>query len=189
MRRSLLLALVSLSLLLSLGSVGAASSARDADRGAGLLITYRGWGPLHRGMTAKEAQRTGMVSTKLDHCAPGYQLTKPFAPRGFIIWNTDKKPWTVHWIGVIGTQDHTREGTHPGTTLAQLRRQHPHLSTVVSGASLTGQRHSKKDVWLAWVHKSYGTLDYQFPYGPRPKAGSRIDTILVSKKPSVFYGC
>jgi hypothetical protein len=187
MRRSMLLALVSLSLLLTAGLVGSTASARD--RGAGLLITYQGWGPLHRGMTAKQAQRTGMVTKKLDHCAPGYQLAPRFAPRGYLVWNTAKKPWTIRYINVIGARDHTKEGTHPGTTLTQLRRQHPHLSAVVSGASLTGQQPSHQDIWVAYVHKSYGTLDYEFPYGPRPKAGSRIDTILVSKKPAVFYGC
>jgi hypothetical protein len=190
MRRSVLLALVSLSLLLPLGWVATSASAHDADRTpGGLLITYRGWGRLHRGMTAHEAQRTGMVSTKLDHCAPGYQLTKPYALRGFLTWNTTAKPWTVQWIVVVGKRDHTKEGTHPGTTLRQLRRQHPRLSPVVRAGSLTGQVPSKKDVWVAWVQKPYGTLDYQFPYGPRPKPGSRIDSIVVSRKPAAFYGC
>jgi hypothetical protein len=190
MRRSVLLALVSLSLLIPLGAAGVSASARDTGRApSGLLITYRSWGKLHRGMTPKEAQRTGMVSTKLDHCAPGYQLTRPYASRAYLTWNATKKPWTVQWIVVIGPRDHTKEGTHPGTTLAQLRRQHPHLSKVVRAGSLTGQVPQKKDVWVAWVQKPYGTIDYEFPYGVRPKAGSRLDTIMVSRKPAAFYGC
>jgi hypothetical protein len=190
MRRSVLIALVSLSVLLPLAALGDSASARDADRSpGGLLITYRAWGRLHRGMTAREAQHTGMVSTRLDHCAPGYQLTKPYASRAYLTWNTTEKPWTIQWIVVIGPREHTREGTHPGTTLAQLRRQHPRLSKVVAAGSLTGQVPQKKDVWVAWVQKSYGTIDYQFPYGRRPTAGSRIDTIVVSRKPAASYGC
>lgn len=34
-------------------------------------------------------------------------------------------------IVVTGARDHTKEGTHPGTTLVQLKRQHPHLSKMV----------------------------------------------------------
>ncbi len=190
MRRSALLALVVLSLVLPLGSLAGSATARDADRAPhGLLVTYTSWGKLHRGMTAKEAQRTGMVSTHLSHCAPGYEMTKPFSDRGWVVWNTAKKPWKVASIVVIGPRDHTKEGTHPGTTLAQLRRQHPRLSKVTGGSTMDGESQPKQDIWVAWVHKPFGTIDYEFPYGARPKAGSRLDTIVVSKKPLAYYGC
>jgi hypothetical protein len=190
MRRTMILTLLSLSLALSLGSIGASATARDADRAPhGLLITYQGWGKLHRGMTAKEAQRTGMVSTKVSRCAAGYQLTKPYAERAFLTWDATKKPWTVRWIVVVGSSDHTREGSHPGTTLAQLRRQHPFLSKVVRGGSLTGQVPSKEDVWVAWVKKPYGTITYHFPYGTRPTKASKVESIVVSKHPVAYYGC
>jgi hypothetical protein len=191
MRRSLTLAVVVVSLVLPLASLGPSASARDAERQAakGLPITYQGWGKLHRGMTAKEAQRTGMVSTKLDHCAPGYQMTKPYQSRGWVLWNVDQKPWKVSSIVVIGARDHTKEGTHPGTTLSQLKRQHPKLSKVTGGSTLNGQSQPKQDLWVAWVRKPYGTITYEFPYGARPKAGSELDTIVVSKKPFAYYGC
>jgi hypothetical protein len=190
MRRSVTLALTVLSLLLPLAVLGSPASARDAERPAtGLLITYRAWGPLHRGMTAKQAQRTGMVSTKIDHCAAGFQMTKRFRTRGWALWNVSKKPWTVSSIVVVGPRDHTREGSHPGTTLARLRRQHPHLSKVTGGSTLDGQPQRKKDLWVAWVKKSYGTIVYEFPYGPKPTRSSALDTIVVARKPLAYYGC
>lgn len=139
-----------------------------------LVVTYTSWGELHRGMTTKEAQHTGMVSTQFDHCAPGYQLTKPFRSRGYLTWNASKKPWKVSTIIVRGRRDHTKEGTHPGTALARLKRQHPHLSKVTGGFTLNGQSQPKTDIWVAWVRKPYGTINYEFPNGARPKAGSPL---------------
>ena len=190
MRRSVLLALVVLSLVAPLGALGPSASARDADgASSGLLITYRAWGDLQRGMTAKQAQKTGMVSTQVDQCAGGYLLAKPYRSRGYLIWAITSKVTKVHSIVVTGTSDHTREGTHPGTTLARLRKQHPHLSALHAGSTLDGGTAPKKDLWVAWVKKSYGTIVYQFPYGPKPTASDALDTIIVNKKPTAFYGC
>lgn len=190
MRRSVALVLALPSLLLPLAALGPPASARQADRpAAGLLITYRAWGELERGMTAKQAQKTGMVSTKVDGCAGGYLLSKPYRSRGYLVWTITPKVTKVHTIVVTGAADHSREGTHPGTTLAKLRRQHPHLSALHSGSSLDGGTPQKKDIWVAWVKKSYGTIVYQFPYGPKPTRGTALDTIVVNKKPVAFYGC
>ena len=195
MRRSVILVLVVLSLLLPLGSAGLLDSASarpgpaDHRAGTGLLITFHGWGKLQRGMTARQAQHTGMVSKHLDHCAPGYQMTKPYLKRGWVVWDWTSKPWTVKQIVIVGSRDHTYGGTHPGTTLGQLRRQHAHLSKVVRGGSLTGQVPSKQDIWVAWVKTRRGTIVYEFPYGSRPTRTTRLDTIVVSKKPVAYYGC
>ncbi|HEX3221520.1 MAG TPA: hypothetical protein VHR35_03050 [Nocardioides sp.] len=190
MRRSVLLALVVSSLVLSLAGLGPSASAREADRSsAGLLITYRAWGKLERGMTAKQAQKTGMVSTQVDGCAGGYLLAKPYRSRGYLVWTITSKVTKVHTIVVTGSSDHTKEGTHPGTTLAKLRKQHPHLSALHSGSALDGGSTQKKDIWVAWVKKSYGTIVYQFPYGPKPTSSTALDTIIVNRKPMAFYGC
>jgi hypothetical protein len=195
MRRTMTLALLVLSLLLPLGSAGLldSASARPVPVGErshhpGLLITYRGWGKLHRGMNVKQAQRTGMVSHQLGHCAPGYLLTKPYQTRGYIYWGMGPKPWKVRQIIVTGRRDHTAHGSHPGTRLGQLRRQHPNLSKVVSAGSLRGV-HQKRDLWLAWMQEPYGTITFQFPYGLKPTRTTRLDTIIVANKPAYYYGC
>jgi hypothetical protein len=182
---------VVLSLLLPLASVGPSASARDADRqsGHGLLIGYRSWGRLHTGMTPKQAQHTGMVSHTVDRCAGGYLLKDPYASRGYLEWNITKTPWTVQAILVTGARDHTREGTHPGTTLAKLRQQHPRLSKLTGAATLDGRKQPKKDLWVAWVTKPAGTISYQFHYGHKPTASSRLTTVIVAKKPTAYFGC
>jgi hypothetical protein len=194
MRRSVALALLVLSLALSLGPAGLVGSASarpapaDERAGTGLLITARAWGKLERGMTVRQAQRTGMVSKHPDHCAPGYLLTKPYLERGDIYWGYSPKPWTVHQIIVTGRRDHTRHGSHPGTRLGRLRHQNPQLSKVVSAGSLRGV-HQRPDLWLAYVQKSYGTITFQFPYGQKPTRSSRVQMIIVSSKPTYYYGC
>jgi hypothetical protein len=191
MRRSVTLAIVVLSLLLPLAGLGQSASAHDADRqtSQGLLITYDGWGKLHRGMTSQEAQHTGMVSRKKSLCAGGYLLKEPYQSRAYLDWDITKTPWKVRSIIITGARDHTKEGTHPGTTLAQLRRQHPKLSKLTGAATLDGQKQPKKDLWVAWVTKGSDTLTYQFPYGAKPKAGERLDTIIVAKRPVAWFGC
>lgn len=191
MRRPVLLALASLALLLPLTTSGGTATARDTGRGStGLLVTFRAWGPLHRGMTPREAQRTGMVSTRLDRCAPGYQLTAPFASRAYLVWKANTKPWTVQWIVVHGAADHTATGIHPGSTLGRLRQQYPRLSRVKHSSAFGGGGFSgSKDVYAAAVTRRYGSLTFQFPYGPRPGPGTRVESIVVSKKPAVFLGC
>jgi hypothetical protein len=37
-------------------------------------------------------------------------------------------------------------------------------------------------------HKA-GTISYQFPFGHKPTAGTRLDTIIVAKKPTEWFGC
>jgi hypothetical protein len=191
MRRSVLLALTVLSLVLPLAALGPSASARDADRqtGRGLLIGYRSWGKLHTAMKPKEAWATGMVSHDVNECAGGYLLKQPYQSRAYLDWNITTSPWKVRSIVITGAADHTAEGTHPGTSLVKLRHQHPKLSPLTGAATLDGQKQPKKDIWVAWVTKHGGTITYQFPYGAKPKAGSRLDTITVSKKPVAWFGC
>jgi hypothetical protein len=194
MRRQASLVLVVLSLVLSLGSAGLLSpaSARPARAeprtGPGLLITFRGWGRLHHGMTPREAQHTGMVSRLPGRCAPGFLLVPHLQTRGSINWGFSPQPLKVRQIVITGRHDHTRRGIHPGTRLAALRREQPHLSTLVSAGSLRGV-HQPRDLWLTWVQTRRGTIIYQFPFGRRPTGRSRLDTIIVSSKPSSYYGC
>jgi hypothetical protein len=39
------------------------------------------------------------------------------------------------------------------------------------------------------VQKPYGTITFQFPYGPKPTRSSRVEMIIVSSKPTYYYGC
>jgi len=186
-RRSLLLAFVVLSLVLPLGSV---ASARESQDRTGLLVTFMGWGKLHRGMTAREAERTGMVSTTFDHCSPGHPLTKPYRSRGYLVWNATKKPWKVSQIVVTGPSDHTTKGIHPGSTLAELRQAYPLLSKVHDSSYLTGQEQpGRKDFHVAIVKRRYGALTFEWDWGTTPKPGTPLDMIIVSRKPALFAGC
>jgi hypothetical protein len=192
MRRTLTLVLVVLSLVLPVAVLGPVASAHDADRtdSPGLLVAYGRWGKVHLRMTPKQAWQTGMVPHVRNLCAGGYDLKPRFASRAYVDWNITKKPFRVHSIVVTGTNEHTTEGTHPGTTLAQLRKQHPHLSKLIGTATFNGRPHQpKRDVWLAWVTHKAGTITYQFPFGRKPTAGTRLDTLIVAKKPTEWFGC
>jgi len=191
MRRTLTFALVVLSLVLPVAVLAPLASAHDADRvPRGLHIGFMGWGKLHRGMTPKEAQRTGMVSKQFDRCSPGYPLTKPYLSRGHLVWKTTKKPWKVSEIIVDGPADHATKGIHPGSTLAQIRKAYPLLSKVHDSSFITGQHQvGKKDFHVAFVKRKYGTLTFEWDFGPAPKAGTPVDMIIVSRKPSLYVGC
>jgi hypothetical protein len=191
MRRIVTLVVVVLALVLPVAVLGPLASAHDADRGTqGLHIGFMGWGELHRGMTPKEAQRTGMVSRQLDRCAPGYPLTRPYQPRGTLVWKTTKKPWKVSEIIVSGPADHTTKGIHPGSTLAALRKAYPLLSKVHDSSFITGQHQvGKQDFHIAFVKRKYGALTFEWDFGPAPKSGTPIDSVIVSRKPSLYVGC
>src|SRR4051812_30984139 len=64
-----------------------APSAAAARAAAGRTVTFDGWGGLRLGMTAKQAQATGMVSHERGHCAPGYEMSQQYRDRGFVVWN------------------------------------------------------------------------------------------------------
>jgi hypothetical protein len=187
MRRSVLLALLAVSLVLPLGT---ATARETRGTSTGLVIGYRAWGPLKLGMTGKEAQQTGVVSRKPDNCQGGFLLASPYDSRAHLIWTFTKGTFVVHRIVINGKADHTAKGIHPGSTLRRLRAKYPRLSKVKhSSAFEGGGTSSAKDIYAATVTRSYGSMTFQFAYGPRPGPGSPIDMIVVSKKPAVFFGC
>lgn len=157
----------------------------------GLVVKFGAWGPLKVGMTNKQAQKTGMVSTKADQCAPGYQMQKRFQHRGYVVWKGQFPTMTVDRIIITGSKEHTTQKIHVGSTLRQLRHAYPSLSKVYSSGAITGQPQSgPNDLYVAYIHKAHrGTLGFQFAYGPKPKPTSKIAMIIIATKRTVYWGC
>lgn len=188
MRRTITLALVALSLVLSAGLQTA--SAHQTRAGSGLFVGFRTWGKLHLGMTAAEAQKTGMVTHQVNRCAGGFLLAPRLRERGHLIWNLTTKKTTIHEIVVTGADDHTAKGIHPGSTLSQIRKAYPLLSKVHRSSFVTGSpQQGKKDVHIAFVKRKFGTITFEWDFGPAPKANTPIAMIVVSRKPDVYFGC
>ncbi|WP_370289291.1 hypothetical protein [Nocardioides sp.] len=179
--------LLSLALALVPGSSGTAPAQAAP---AGLVVSTNSWGKLRLAMTAERAQRTGMVSTTPSGCAAGYEMTPRFANRGFVVWTRSGSTFKVDQIVVRTARDRTAKKVGVGSTLAQLRRAYPGLSAVRSGAAVRGSSPSGDDVWIAsYTRRGKGTISFQFAFGVRPKSSSKVDTVIVARKPQVYYGC
>ncbi len=191
MRRLISGAVALLALLALSTTLLAPAQAVTAERAAGKTITTTGWGPLHLGMTDKKAWKTGMVSHDPMGCSWGYAMTKKYADRGFVVWKDRRpKPFTVQEIVIRGDVDRTKAGAHVGTTLGKLRALYPKLSKLTRGSRLEGQKpQGDEDLWVASMHKGKGTLSFQFAYGKKPKAGAKVEMIIVNRKPAVYWGC
>jgi hypothetical protein len=163
--------------------VSAAQSARP------LVIDETHWGPLRLGMTVAKAQRTGLVSAQRDHCAPGYLLAQPYRDHGFLSWSGPAKRLHLAMMIVTDGLDHTAAGVHVGDTLGRLEAAYPHLSAVTQEAKVMHEHVSKTDSWVASVRSKKGTINFQFPFGKRPTSSTRIETIVVSAKPTFWFGC
>jgi hypothetical protein len=168
----------------------APSAAQVSKSSAGLVLSYGAWGKLKLGMTAKQAQRTGMVSKQADHCAPGYEMVKKYQHRGFVVWKGKVPAMKVDQIIITGAKEHTTRSIHVGSTLNQLRKAYPKLSKVFSASQVTGEQQSGDDLHIAFSSKAHhGVLGFQFAYGKKPKGSSKIQTIIVAPKRTVFWGC
>jgi hypothetical protein len=188
MRRTVTLVVLALCLMLPAGLP--AASAHEPRAGSGLVVGFRTWGKLHLGMTAKAAQSTGMVTHQVDRCAGGFLLAKRLRERGTLVWSITSKATRIHEIVVSGTADHTAKGIHPGSTLSQLRKAYPKLSKVHRSSFVTGSpQQGKKDFHIAFVKRKFGTMTFQWDFGPAPKPGTPIDRIVVERTPDVFFGC
>ncbi|MCZ4498116.1 MAG: hypothetical protein JWQ74_669 [Marmoricola sp.] len=168
-------------------STAPVSTARSA---AGLVVRNGSWGPLKVGMTSAQAQKTGMVSTEAEHCSAGYEMTKKFRNRGYVVWTGTFPKMKVDQIIVIGAKDHTSKRIHVGSTLRQLRHAYPTLSKVYSSSELTGNQQSANDLYIAYAHKTHaGVLGFEFAYGKRPKLSSKIAMIDIAHTRTVYWGC
>jgi hypothetical protein len=184
-------ALLALSLTAAAVPAEASSAHPPANRATtGRTVTFDGWGGLRLGMTAKQAQATGMVSHERGHCAPGYEMSAPYRDRGFVVWNGQRR-YTVGLVTVIGAADRTAAGAHVGSTLGQLRHLYRGLTKPVGGTKIDEGAGTSggKDLWVASVKRKRGTLNFQFAYGKRPTAGSKVEMILVAPEQTVYWGC
>ena len=190
-----LLLLLSLSALIASTTADARPAPADPaahERTAGRPVYYNGWGTLRLGMNRAKAWRTGMVSHRYSACDAGYDMNPAYRERGFLVWNGADRPGRlkVTRIVVFGTQDHTVAGAGVGTTLRQLRRLYPDLSPVTGASALDDQPgRDKRDLWIASARKPWGVLNFQFPYAAKPRATSKVDRIVVSRKQEVYWGC
>lgn len=161
-----------------------------ASTAPGLVVRTGSWGPLKLGMTNKQAQKTGMVSTRPDHCAPGYEMTRKYVNRGYVVWKGTFPAMKVGEIIITGTKEHTTRNIHIGSTLRQLRHAYPGLSKVYSSGQITGQVQTGNDLYIAYIHKAHvGTLSFQFAYGARPKPSSKIAMLVIAPTRAVYWGC
>ena len=140
-------------------------------------------------MRHKRTFTTGMVSKKLDRCAPGYRMTRRFRERGFVVWRGDFPKMRVRNIVIVGSLDHTAKGIRVGSTLRRLRKAYPGLSRVRSASAMQQRRTSDADLYSAHVKGPGGTLNFQFAYGPRPRPRSKIAAIVLAPRPTIWWGC
>lgn len=157
-------------------------------RAAGLVVRYDSWGPLELGMTHREAWRTGMVSREAAQCAPGYLMTDEYVDRGFVWWRGTFPRMRVRLMIVTSDVDRTANGSGVGTTLRRLRAVYPDLQ-LRRGSALDGNRQRGDDFWVAVTRQPNGAINFQFPYGSRPHRRDRVESIVVSRKPTYFPGC
>lgn len=191
--RKLIVALVALLGILSSslpsGATAEVSTPAAGGRPAGLVVGPTSWGPLEVGMTARQAQRTGMVSRELSACAPGYVMTERYADRGFVWWRGKHPNYRVQFLVIRGRVDRTRTGAGVGTTLRELRRDYPALGKLVSLSELRGQSPQRREYWGASIGRQGSVLTFQFDYSRRPTARSTVDGLVVARKPWIFPGC
>lgn len=164
-------------------------SAERASAASGLTVRFQSWGPLELGMNHRQSLRTGMVTRKLGRCEPGYQMKKRFLERGFAVWRGTFPRMHVRMIVVTGSVDRTASGAGEGTTLRGLRDMYGDRLRVRRGSVLEGQPSKGDDLWVATVRKPHGALNFHFAYGPRPRAGSKVEYTVVARKATVYWGC
>lgn len=189
--RSLILATAATLALALLPAATHAQAAAPAERAApGLVIKHGAWGKLRTGMTAKQAQKTGMVSHEEGHCAPGYEMAEKYHRRGYVVWKGQYPHYKVKQIVIAGPKEHTPKGIHVGSTLRQLRKAYPGLSKVYRAREVTGQKYGGENQFVAFTQKKgAGVLGYQFPSDVEPTPSSKIELILISPKRDYYPGC
>lgn len=182
--------LLSLTLLSGTPANAVPDAAPAVERTGGLPVRHLAWGPLRVGMTAQQSWDTGMVSREYMGCDQGYQMTETYTERGFTIWRRVEGKLRVSAIYIMSEIDRTPKGFGVGTTLGELRKAFPKLTKVKSFSKLEGQRqYGKKDFWVASVRKPGSHINFQFPYGRKPKSGTKVEAIVLSRKQTIFPGC
>jgi hypothetical protein len=185
-------ALAVVATVLALTAPAASSAAPSPDRVAAApdhVVRFNSWGPLRLGMTHRRAFRTGMVSRRPSGCAAGYDMTRPYRERGFVVWKGDFPRMSVKAIVVRGTGDATAAGAHVGSTLRDLRAAYGTRLRLVRGSALDGAPQSGPDLWVASVRGTGGALNFHFAYGARPGPNATVQYLMVARKPAVYWGC
>jgi hypothetical protein len=192
----LLVSAVAVLALLVPATARASAQATDTDRPVartaltGRVIHFNAWGPLRLGMNHEKAVATGMVSRTVDGCAPGWMMTKPYRDRGWVVWRGTFPRMRVGRIVVVGPREHTERGIHVGSTLRRLRHAYSRASALRPSSFGSGRRTTAADdLWFVSVRRPWGVLSFQFAYGARPGPRSAVATIVIARRPAVYWGC
>jgi hypothetical protein len=170
----------------------ATAASQPSDRAAAApdqVVRFGSWGPLKLNMTHHNAFKTGMVSRKMSACQAGYQMTKPYQERGFVVWKGDFPKMKVKWIVVNSAVDETAAGAHVGSTLRSLRAAYGDRLTLARGSALEGDAEKGPDLWVASVRGKGGAINFHFEYGPKPGPNKTVQYIVIARKPKVYWGC